>query len=564
MPIPIKIRGNTELSTLLKRRLALLSDPAHRAVLAGGLRGIERETLRVDPEGRLAATPHPAALGAPLTHPHITTDYAETLMEFVTSAEPDIATALAELDRVHRFTYDKLGSELLWSQSMPCDLPPESEIAIAAYGSSHIGMLKHVYRRGLALRYGKAMQCIAGIHYNFSLSEDLWALLQKEEGMAGTPRAHQSASYFCLIRNFRRYSWLLMYLFGASPALASGFLRGQPHQLEVLSPDTLYLPYATSLRMSDLGYQSNAQASLSVQFDDIDNYIRSLTQAVSQPYAPYAEVGTHVDGQWVQLNTNLLQIENEYYSTIRPKRVIDVGERALGALAARGVQYVEVRCMDVDPFEPVGISLQTSRFLDAFLLFCALDESPQASDRGAADTANFARVVKEGRRPGLQLTQDGRKIGLREWADALLEQIDVTVALLDTHAGSTEHAKAMAAQRAKIDDVALTPSARVLAAIRENGNSFTAFGLRQSRAHAEVLRAHRLSAEEQEGLEEAVRKSVADRIMLETMQTGDFDAFVERYRASVSGDAGNAAMTADTTSAPAATENSNVNEWVAP
>ena len=525
----------TELPTLLNRRIALLSDPANRAALDGGLRGIERETLRVDRHGRLAASAHPAALGAPLTHPHITTDYAEALMEFVTSAEPDIATALEELDRVHRFTDAKLDDELLWSQSMPCDLPPESEIDIAAYGSSHIGMIKHVYRRGLALRYGKAMQCIAGIHYNYSLSEYLWALLQKEQGAPGTPREFQSASYFALIRNFRRYSWLLMYLFGASPALASGFLRGQPHQLEVLSPDTLYLPHATSLRMSDLGYQSQAQSMLSIQFDNIENYIRSLTQAVSLPYARYAEVGTHQNGQWVQLNTNLLQIENEYYSTIRPKRVIGVGERALGALAARGVQYVEVRCMDVDPFEPIGISLQTSRFMDAFLLFCALDDSPLSPERGALDTANFARVVKEGRRPGLQLLHDGQNIDMREWAHQLLDQIGVTAALLDARAGSAAHADSLAAQRAKLDDVSLTPSARVLQAIRENGNSFAAFGMRQSLAHAATLRAHPLSAPEQDVLEQAVHRSIEERIALEAAQSGDFDAFVEKYQTSVSG-----------------------------
>lgn len=525
------------MSTLLNRRTTLLADPAHRDLLSHGLRGIERETLRVDRDGRLAATPHPAALGAPLTHPHITTDYAEALLEFVTSAEPDIATALAELDSVHRFVYSKLGDELLWSQSMPCALPPESEIEIAGYGSSHIGMLKHVYRRGLAVRYGKAMQCIAGIHYNFSLSDNLWALLQTDQSTSGSARDFQSASYFALIRNFRRYSWLLMYLFGASPALSTSFLRGRPHQLQSLSADTSYLPYATSLRMSDLGYQSNAQASLSVQFDNIDNYIRSLTRAVSQPYPAYAEIGTRRNGQWVQLNTNLLQIENEYYSTIRPKRVIGIGERALGALAARGVQYVEVRCLDVDPFEPTGISLQTARFMDAFLLFCALEDSPQSPDRGVTDTDNFAKVVKHGREPGLQLLCDGRAIDLQAWARQLLEPIAITAKLLDAHAGSSEHAAALLAQAAKVEDVRLTPSAQVLEAMKECGNSFAAFGMQQSRAHAEHLRSRPLCAAEQARFEESVRISIAARLDLEKHQHGDFDTFAEAYAASVQLDA---------------------------
>lgn len=533
----IEDRRMHKLSTLLNHRAALLAAPAHRDLLGRGLRGIERETLRVDRAGRLAATSHPAALGAPLTHPHITTDYAEALLEFVTSAEPDIATALSELDTVHRFVYGKLGDELLWSQSMPCHLPPESEIDIAAYGTSHIGMLKHVYRRGLALRYGKAMQCIAGIHYNYSLSEELWPLLQADQKVSGNARDFQSASYFALIRNFRRYSWLLMYLFGASPALSTCFLRGGAHQLETLSADTLYLPHATSLRMSDLGYQSNAQSSLSVQFDHIDNYIRSLTRAVSQPYPPYADIGTHRNGDWLQLNANLLQIENEYYSTIRPKHVIGIGERALGALAARGVQYVEVRCLDVDPFEPIGISLQTSRFMDAFLLFCALEESPQSADHGVTDTDNFSLVVKQGRQPGLQLQRDGQSVGLQAWAQQLLGQINVTATLLDSHASSSAHVDALAAQIAKVEDVHLTPSALVLAAMEDCGNSFAAFGMQQSLAHAARWRTHPLTAGEQAPLEKSVRDSIAARQELEASQSGDFDAFVEAYRASVQLDA---------------------------
>lgn len=546
------------LSTLLNQRVELLSAARHRVLLGEGLRGIERETLRVNRDGRLASTPHSASLGAPLTHPHITTDYAEALMEFVTSAEPDITTVLGQLDAVHRFTYGHLGEELLWSQSMPCDLPPEPEIAIADYGTSHIGMLKHVYRRGLAVRYGKAMQCIAGVHYNFSLSEKLWSLLRAVDETAGAnpamsavrgyaqettgaseadyARAYQSAGYFSLIRNFRRYSWLLMYLFGASPALASGFLHGRAHRLEILANDTLYLPYATSLRMSDLGYQSNAQEGLSVQFDNIDNYIQSLASAVSQPYPPYAEIGTRRNGQWLQLNTNLLQIENEYYSTIRPKRVIGVGERAIGALAARGVQYVEVRCLDVDPFEPIGISLETSRFMDAFLLFCALEESPLSTDRGAADTENFAKTVKEGRRQGLMLQHDGSAVELRTWAVDLLNQIGVTAALLDLHAQSSVHADALRAQRAKVADVSLTPSARVLAAMAQDGNSFAAFGMRQSRAHAAAFGARPLTAQQNLEFERSVRQSIEDRIALETQQTGDFDDFVEAYRSGVRSD----------------------------
>ncbi|MFC5476082.1 glutamate--cysteine ligase [Paraherbaspirillum soli] len=515
------------------RRLALLGEPQHRALLGQGLRGIERETLRVDADGKLALTPHSRTLGSALTHPQITTDYSESLLEFITPAEHDIATALTELDAVHRFVYSKLGDELLWSQSMPAYLPAEEQIPIAWYGTSHIGMLKHVYRRGLALRYGKRMQCIAGIHYNYSLAGGLWQVLQQDEGDSTTAVNFQSEKYFALIRNFRRYSWLLMYLFGASPALSTCFLNGREHRLDTLDQDTLYLPYATSLRMSDLGYQSKAQERLTPHFNCLDSYIKSLSCAVSQPYPPYAEIGTHRNGEWIQINTNILQIENEYYSTIRPKRVINTGERPIQALSARGVQYIEVRCMDIDPFEPMGINLETSRFLDAFLLFCALDDSPLTSDEESLEnTENFARAVKEGRRPGLQLQRNGVPITLQDWGLELLDRIAPAAALLDDQRSDAVHAASLAQQRRKLEQVELTPSARVLAILQQNQESFASFALRQTKAHAAHFRAQPPSAEELAYFEGLATTSLAEQDSLERSQTGDFDTFVAAYRAS--------------------------------
>jgi len=522
--------GDHQLSNLFTRRLALLADDAHRDLLNQGRRGIERETLRVDLQGKLALGPHPVALGSALTNPQITTDYSESLLEFITPAEHDVATALEELDRIHRFANAKLDHELLWSQSMPCTLPKEADIPIAWYGTSHIGMIKHVYRRGLALRYGKAMQCIAGLHYNYSLSEDLWRVIKQNERSTLDDKSYQSESYIALIRNFQRYSWLLMYLFGASPALSTHFLRGREHELQTLSDDTLYLPYATSLRMSDLGYQNNAQAGLMPPYNDLESYMRSLSRAVRLPYPAYEAIGTRRNGEWIQLNTNLLQIENEYYATIRPKRVINSGERPVEALCARGVQYIEVRCMDIDPFEPLGISLSTSRFLDAFLLFCALDDSPLTDEANNRErTENFARTVKEGRRPGLLLQRDGAPVKLQDWGLELLERIQATADLLDAQRSDTQHAQALAAQKEKLLDANLTPSARVLAELQATDKSFEQFGLRQSIAHAQYFRARPLNAEENFYFDTLAKTSIAEQEEMERTQSGDFDAFVEAY-----------------------------------
>jgi glutamate--cysteine ligase len=522
------------LGTLLNSRIALLADNAHGILLDQGLRGVERETLRVTSAGKLAQTPHPAGLGSALTHPEITTDYAETLVEFITPAEHDIAIALGKLEATHRFAYTQMGDELLWSQSMPCELPSEEEIAIAWYGTSNIGTLKHVYRRGLAMRYGKAMQCIAGIHYNYSLPEALWQVIQKSEATSTLPpMEYQSESYIAMIRNFRRYSWLLMYLFGTSPALSANFLHGRTHHLETLSADTLYLPYATSLRMSDLGYQNDAQSGLTPKENSLAEYVTTLSAAVNQAYPPYAALGTKRDGEWLQLSANVLQIENEYYSTIRPKRVIQTGERPIQALCRRGVQYIEVRCLDVDPYEPVGLSLETARFLDAFLLFCALDSSP-LSDAAISgeNTENFARVVKEGRRPGLRLQRKGDETTLERWGLGIMECIRPLSDLLDAHQGTDAHAKSMALQRAKLMQPDLTPSARVLADIRDGGGSFAHFGLRQSQAHAAYFRAHPPRGQEIDHYTTLATKSVAEQREIERTGSGDFDQYIASYRAS--------------------------------
>ncbi len=524
------------MSDLLSRRLALLGERANLTLLTRCLHGIERECLRVDGNGQLALTPHSPALGSALTHGQITTDYSESLLEFITPAEADPAQTLADLEKIHRFTLDKLGDELLWSPSMPCRLPAEEDIPIARYGDSPIGRLKYVYRKGLAVRYGKTMQCIAGIHYNYSLPEALWPLLKQAEGDPQSDREYQSARYIAMIRNFRRYSWLLMYLFGAAPALDKNFLRGRPHDLDSLDADTLYLPYATSLRMSDLGYQNNAQAGLTPCYNSLDSYLSSLRLAVSTPYPPYAEIGTKQNGEWVQLNTNVIQIENEYYSSIRPKRITYTGERPIQALMARGVQYVEVRCLDINPFLPLGIDLQEARFLDAFLLFCALQDSPpMAGEECRSCTDNFQRVVKEGRRPGLTLQRHGQTIGLTEWAFELLDRINHTAELLDAAHGGQEHAQSLAVQRAKVAAPELTPSARVLAELRERGESFSQFALRYSRQHADYFRSQPLSVEDQARFEIMARESLEEQARLEAEPEVDFDTFVAAYQASILG-----------------------------
>jgi glutamate--cysteine ligase len=517
---------------ILTRRLALLD--SHRDLLARTLRGVEKEGLRVDAAGRLALTPHPRALGSALTNERITTDYSESLLELITGTHDNADDLIAELDEIHRYTSACLDGEVIWNQSMPATLPPEADIPIAWYGTSNTGMLKHVYRRGLAVRYGKAMQCIAGVHYNFSLHDALWEVLRNDTGNGSegdTQAQRRSSGYIALIRNFNRYAWLLMYLFGAAPALARGFLREAPAALQALGPDTLYLPYATSLRMGDLGYHNKAQSELKPCYNTLPTFLERLYDAVTTPWPAYQKLGTRRGGEWLQLNTNILQIENEYYSSIRPKRTTGRCERPITALAERGVQYIEVRCLDIDPYSPVGISAETARFVDAFLVYCAAQDSPYFTGNGFCELSadNFNTVVNEGRRPGLMLNREGTPIALRAWGRELLDGIAAAAQVLDATYGGNAYGVAVESQRGKIDDPAATPSARVLDDLRRTGASFHDYMLELSTRHAAALRADTLAPERLARYQAQARESLAQQAALEAGDTIDFDAYVARY-----------------------------------
>ena len=410
----------------LESRLALLAN-ADKSLLANIVRGIEKESLRVEPNGQLAKTPHPKALGSALTHPSITTDYSEALLEFITAPSASIDQVLSELEEIHRYTYENIDDELLWVNSMPCQLGEDSSIPVGEYGSSNIGRMKTVYRLGLGHRYGRLMQTIAGIHYNFSVPDSLWMKLQADEGNQQSLQDYKTEGYFALIRNFRRYFWLLLYLFGAAPAVCKSFVRNREHDLQPVGNDShsLYKPNATSLRMGNLGYQSDAQSSLIVCYNDIAQYTRTLKGALETPYKHYEHLGLKdSQGNYQQLTTNLLQIENEFYSPIRPKRTAASGETPLEALHNKGVEYIEVRCVDLNPLAACGIDRQTIHFLDTFLLFCLLKDSPKTNNNEYQQiTENQRRTVADGRNPDVELVDGEQSRKLVDWGQALVAEM---------------------------------------------------------------------------------------------------------------------------------------------
>jgi glutamate--cysteine ligase len=497
-------------------------------------RGIEKESLRVTSAGHLAQTDHPAGLGSALSHPNITTDFAEALLELITPVSTSIEDCLAFLADLHTYTFMHLPvGERLWVSSMPCLMESDEQIALAHYGNSNIGKLKTLYREGLGHRYGRVMQTIAGIHYNFSMPTTFWPAYREIRASSASLQEFQTQQYLHLIRNFHRFSWLLPYLFGASPAVSKCFTQGRKHDLEEFDARTLFKPHATALRMGNLGYKSDAQSSLFVCYNDLDNYLDNLQEALCTPYPPYQAIGTRKDdGHHLQINTNLLQLENEFYGTIRPKRVGESGERPLTLLREQGIQYIEVRILDLNPFLPNGIDAEQIRFLDAFLLHCLLSDSPVCTPSSYAEIEeNLARVVNRGREPDLTLLRQGAEVSFHAWSKELLADVQHAAALLDNIHGTQDYSQATKVQNDKLDEPEKTPSAQILRLLREQQRSFCSLSMEQSIATEAYFRSQHLSPERLESLQEASRLSVARQKAIEAADTTDFETFLAQWNA---------------------------------
>jgi glutamate--cysteine ligase len=504
------MRGANAMNEVFEGRLAALAGRA--GLLDGARRGIEKESLRVTEQGYISRRPHPPALGSALTNRYITTDFSEALIELITPPVGQCWEALQFLCDLHHFVARHTEGELLWPMSMPCVIRSDADIPIAVYGTSNVGRMKNLYRRGLSARYGRYMQAISGIHYNFSLPEAFWTSYHEAQGSEESLGEFRSRCYLELVRNVRRLDWILLYLFGASPAVCKSFLAGRDTDLEELDAGTLYGPHATSLRMSDLGYHNAQQANLRVSANSLDEYIADLDRAIRTVNPRWLELGVSLDGERRQLNANELQIENEYYSTIRPKRVARSGERPTAALRRGGIEYVELRALDVSPFDPVGINQRQAKCLEAFLVTCLLLDSPPIDDQEySANVHNHAAVATRGRQPGLRLRRGGREVELRDWGRELRERVLAVCEVVDPD-GASGWAAAVRECMAGIDDAAGTPSGRMLEELRDTRQPLFAYAMQLARDYDDYFRSLpdelnvQLAALEQESRESMLRQ----------------------------------------------------------
>lgn len=457
-------------------------------------RGIEKESLRVSPTGRLSQHRHPKTLGSALTHGNITTDFSESQLELITDTHNGVNACLSQLREIHQFVSRNISSELLWCSSMPCMLPHDQDIPIAQFGTSNIATAKTVYRRGLAVRYGAKMQTISGIHYNFSMPNETWSRVYGSSHDRNELINIKNQHYFSLIRNFRKNAWLLLYLFGASPAVCDCFVKGRVHHLKMMSNGTRFLPYATSLRMGPLGYQSDAQSAISVSYNNLKSYAQSLYDALTQPYPPYAAIGLSNQERPLQLSNALLQIENEFYGTIRPKQPIQFGERPLLALNRRGVEYVEVRCVDLNPYEEIGITKETIAFLDTFLLYCLISQSSTDSiEEDRSNSENQYLIAERGRDPNLKLNRDKNHLSVKDWGQDIIEACQPFALKLDQANNTTDHTQSLKNALESIQNPNKTPSAKVLHDVEAHNGSYFDFIMGLSSKYTDKLKNDTLS-----------------------------------------------------------------------
>ncbi|MFC3034064.1 glutamate--cysteine ligase [Pseudoalteromonas fenneropenaei] len=521
------------ITTTLSEALQALNAPQFKGALAGIKRGIEREALRINHNGRLAQTGHPEGAGHALTHPHITTDYSESLLEFITPVSENAEETLAQLSDLQKFTLAQMQGERLWPMSMPCFIESQDDIALAQFGSSNIGRMKTLYRQGLKSRYGSMMQAIAGVHFNMSFSDKLWQALYQLDNQQGELQSFISERYLGLIRNFKRELWLISYLFGASPALCHSFLQGRQTNLPFkhLGKGTLYLEQGTALRLGNLGYTNSAQSSLRVTYNSLCDYVKGLQTAIRSPSDIYADIPDYRASQPLQLNSNILQIENEFYSPIRPKRNTKKGETPTQALARGGIEYIEVRALDVNPFTATGISLEQIYFLDVFLTYCLLKASPEMSwDAQQWSQSNLQKVVNEGRDPQLMLTRcGGQPVAMRDWATQIFVDLTIVAEALDAAYGSTVYGETIATMAKWVAQPELTYSGRLVAKLVTEQSDSGTLALRLAEQYALQHHNDDYKVYNEQGLKEWAQQSFAKAKEIEASDTVSFTEFLTEY-----------------------------------
>lgn len=430
--------------------------------------GFEKESLRVI-NSKISKSLHPNSLGSALCNEYITTDFSEAQLELITPPLEGSNSSLDFLDDIHHFVTLNLGEECLWPLSMPPIVDSEDDIRIAKYGNSNLGIFKEVYRNGLSARYGRLMQAISGFHFNISLPQRLWKLVDYKN--KNDLKSIKSETYFALLRNVFRMNWLIIYLFGASPILSKSFLKNEDDSFKKLSKDAFHLPYATSLRMSEYGYSNKQRNKTFVSHNSLDEYVKNLRLATNTNNKQFRVFGDSSR----QLNSNILQIEDEYYASARVKSNAYDFKRNSSNLLETGVDFIEIRSLDLNPFNRIGIDKETALFLEIFFIYCLVKDSDFIhTDEIVSINSNDLNVAKFGRKPGLRLIESNKEVSLKNWGLKIIDEMLPIAEQLDTK--NKEYKKVINSIKTRILEPNYTLSGLLEEGIRTSGLSYMEFG----------------------------------------------------------------------------------------
>ena len=384
-------------------------------------RGIEKEFFRVNSEGFISKKAHPKSLGSALKNKYITTDFAEAQVELVTPTFENIDDLYEFLHSLHVFVAQNIDKdEMLWPFSMPPKIKDESEINLGYYHQSGIGLLKHVYRRGLKVRYGATMQCVSGMHYNFSIKQNSFLAL-----INSSDQKDINEIYLGLIRNFKRYYWYVLAEFGQTNVVDKSFVNNRDHNLKSLNEDDMYLENATSLRMSEIGYQSKAQKGLDIKYNSLSSFLEKIKSAITVPYEEFKNKNLlDSNGEYHQISDGVIQIENEYYDSIRPKRSASNDMRPYELLKNFGIEYLEIRGVDISPTDITGMSKHHIRFLDLILMYCLVSPSPKITDdEKRIIDSNDSISIYNGRNNKANIVMDGHEVNIILAKEKILDNL---------------------------------------------------------------------------------------------------------------------------------------------
>ncbi|MGM9927567.1 MAG: bifunctional glutamate--cysteine ligase GshA/glutathione synthetase GshB [Bacillus sp. (in: firmicutes)] len=356
--------------------------------------GLEREGLRVDEKGLLSLKPHPAVFGDKKENPYITTDFSESQLELITPVFQKAEEVIDFLDSLYNIAVLELEDEYIWPQSMPSITPDDHDIPLAVFSNESNDQK---YREYLIAKYGGKKQLISGIHVNFSFGDAFWEALYRTDHQARSMREFKDDLYLKLTRNYLRYHWLLIYLLGATNTIHRTFEENCVANLEEISDETYSDEGAVSFRNSSCGYQN--QQTIMLDYTSIQNYINSIESYVKN---------------------GVLKDIRELYAQVRVK---SSGMYSTDHLLQNGIEYVEIRTIDCNPFVKSGLAVEDLHFIHLFLLYCIVKEESLYEDWQAEGKYNSQTVAVKGQSQDTLLLRDGQHLSMQVWGMELLEEL---------------------------------------------------------------------------------------------------------------------------------------------